>query len=68
MFDTLIEEIFRVACFPIGWPLVRLVTLGKYPSKGSWLACTSEAEWTAAVGLAILVVAMMAVMKQFVFS
>ena len=46
MFDTLIEEIFRVACFPISWPLVRLVTLGKYP-------CTPEADWTAAVGLAI---------------
>lgn len=34
MFDTPIEEIFRVACFPIGWPLVRLFTLGKYPPKG----------------------------------
>lgn len=68
MFDTLIEEIFRVACFPIGWPLVRMVTLGKYPSKGSWLACTPEADWTAAVGLAILVVAMMVATKQFVLS
>lgn len=68
MFDTLIEEMFRVACFPIGWPFMRLVTLGKYPSKGSWLACTSEAELTAAIGLAILVVGLMAAMKQFVLS
>jgi hypothetical protein len=68
VFDTLIEEIFRVACFPIGWPLVRLVTLGKYPSKGSWLACTPEAEWTAAVGLAVLVVAGMVATNQFVLS
>lgn len=68
MFDTLIEEIFRVACFPIGWPLVRLLTLGKYPSKGSWLACSPEADWTAAVGFAILVVAMMVATKQFVIS
>jgi hypothetical protein len=30
--------------------------------------CTPEAEWTAAVGLAILVVALMAAMKQFVLS
>ena len=68
MFDTLIEEIFRVACFPIGWPLVRLVTLGKYPSMDSWLACTPEADWTAAVGLAILVVAMMVATTQFVLA
>ncbi|RSC25211.1 hypothetical protein EGT09_01825 [Pseudomonas putida] len=54
--DTLTEVIFRAICFPIGWPIVRLITLGRYPSRGSWFACTRESEWTSAVGLAVLVI------------
>lgn len=67
MLDILIEVIFRAICFPIGWPIVRLITLGKHPSKGSWFAYTPESEWTSAVGLAVLVIAIMAAMKQFIF-
>lgn len=36
--DILVEVIFRAIYFPIGWPIVRLITLGKHPSKGSWFA------------------------------
>ncbi len=68
MIDILVEVIFRAVCFPIGWPLMRLVTLGRYPSKGSWFSYTPESEWTSALGLAVLVVAMMAMLRQFVLA
>ncbi|NWB98978.1 hypothetical protein HX882_24090 [Pseudomonas gingeri] len=68
MFDELITKvIFHAICFPVGWPIVKLLTRGKYPTKGSWFAETPEAQWTAGVGLAVLVIAMMAVLKQFAF-
>ena len=64
----LIELIFRVVCFPVGWPIVRLATLGKYPSNGSWLSQTPESEWTSGVGLSVLLIGMMATLKQFAFQ
>ncbi|WP_455808888.1 hypothetical protein [Pseudomonas koreensis] len=67
MLDVLIEAIFRAICFPVGWPIVKLLTRGKYPSKGSWFAYTPESEWISAVGFAVLMIAMMAAMKQFIF-
>jgi hypothetical protein len=65
--DPLIEVIFRAIFFPVGWPIMRLITLGKYPSKGAWFASTPESDWTCGVGLAVLLIAGMAAMKQFVF-
>lgn len=47
--------------------LVRLITLGKHPSKGSWFAYTPKSEWTSAVGLAVLVIAIMAAMNSSFF-
>ncbi|MEG5262747.1 hypothetical protein TRP66_00415 [Pseudomonas sp. JDS28PS106] len=64
--DVLIEIICRAICFPVGWPLVKLITLGKYPSRGSWFASTPKAQWTTGSGLAVLTIVMMAVLKQFV--
>lgn len=66
MLDVLAEVIFHAICFPVGWPIVKLITRGKYPAKGSWFAETPEAQWTSAVGLAALTIAMMAALKQFV--
>lgn len=66
--EILFELIARAVCFPVGWPVVKLITLGKYPSKGAWFAETPEAEWTMGIGLAVLVITMMAVLKQFVFT
>ncbi|MGA8138796.1 MULTISPECIES: hypothetical protein [Pseudomonas] len=65
--DMLTEVIVRAICFPVGWPVVKLLTRGKYPAKGSWFADTPQAQWTTAVGLAALVIAMMAALKQFAF-
>jgi hypothetical protein len=47
---------------------MRVVTLGKYPAKGSWFSQTPESEWTSAVGLAVLVITMMAILGQFVLT
>jgi hypothetical protein len=64
--DLFSDIIFRAIFFPIGWPIVKLLTLGRYPSKGSWFAETPDAEWTAGLGLAVAVIVGMAAMRQFV--
>lgn len=66
LFGVLAGFIFQAICFPVGWPLMKALTLGKYPSKGSWLSESPPAQWTSAIGLAVLVIAMMAALKQFV--
>jgi len=67
LLDILLGLILRAICFPLGWPIVKLLTRGKYPTKGSWFADTPQAQWTTGVGLAVLVIAMMAALKQFAF-
>ncbi|MCD5994738.1 hypothetical protein KDX38_13755 [Pseudomonas sp. CDFA 602] len=64
-FHGALEPIFRAICYPIGWPIVRLLTLGKYPVKGSWFSTAPAAQWTSGIGLAVLLVVMMALLKQF---
>ncbi|MCU1758374.1 hypothetical protein NTD84_01380 [Pseudomonas sp. 14P_8.1_Bac3] len=68
MLDIFIEVAFRGVCFPFGWPVVKLATLGRYPSSGAWLAHTPEAEWTCAAGLVVLAVAGMFLMGQFMID
>ncbi|MBX8488503.1 hypothetical protein K5D33_06425 [Pseudomonas cichorii] len=64
--EILLEYVFRAIFFPVGWPVVKILTLGKYPVKGSWLAHTPQSEWTSGIGIAVLLIAMMAALKQFV--
>lgn len=63
--DLALEIIFRGACFPVGWPVVKLATAGRYPSKGAWFAQRVESDWTSAVGLVVLLVVMMLLARQF---
>ena len=67
LIDTLLEPLFRAIFFPIGWPVVKLITWGKYPKKGVWFSDTPQSDWTAGIGLAVVLIVMMAVLKQFVF-
>ncbi|ARU88576.1 hypothetical protein B9K09_11645 [Pseudomonas sp. M30-35] len=60
------ELLLRCISFPIGWPLVKLFTLGRYPTKGSWFADRPETQWTAGIGLAVLVLVLMIMLKQLV--
>ncbi|MBX8513326.1 hypothetical protein [Pseudomonas cichorii] len=64
--EILLEYVLRAIFFPVGWPVVKILTLGKYPVKGSWFAETPQSNWTFGIGIAVSLIAMMAVLKQFV--
>ena len=51
--------------FPIGGPIVKLVTWGRCPRKGMWFKDTPESNWTIGAGVAVLVIAMMVALQQF---
>lgn len=68
LLHALTEFLLEFVLFPIGWPVMKLITLGKYPTKGSWFSDRVEAQFTIATGLAVIVIAGMAAMKQFVFN
>lgn len=61
----LIELFIRAVCFPVGWSIVKVLTGGKYPSKGSWFASTAESQWTTGAGFVVIVLAIMVALKQF---
>ncbi|MED5606221.1 hypothetical protein VV867_00770 [Pseudomonas sp. JH-2] len=63
--DLLLEVLFHSLCYPVGWPVVKLFTLGRYPRRHTYMSGEYDAEWTAAIGLAVLVIAMMAALRQF---
>ena len=65
MGEVLAGLIVTAICFPVGWPIVNLVTLGKYPSKGSWFAGTAQNQWTTMTGVSFLIIVMMVAFKQF---
>ncbi|WP_024647662.1 hypothetical protein [Pseudomonas syringae] len=63
----LFEVVGRAIFYPVGWPIIKLLTLGKYPLKGSWFAETPAASWTTGIGAATLCIIMMALFHQFDF-
>ena len=48
----------------LGWPWVKLFTLGRYPCHG-WRSGHPEERWVQCVGLAVLVLGLMATLGQF---
>lgn len=65
MSELLFEVLSRFVCYPVGWLVVKCVTLGRYPSRGGWAGYTPASEWTCAVGLAVLVVGALAAIGLF---
>ena len=69
MLDALVEFVLepvgRAIFFPIGWPIVKLISLGRYPRKGMWFKDTPESNWTMGLGIAAVMIAMMVVLHQF---
>ncbi|SHN13696.1 hypothetical protein SAMN05216593_10946 [Pseudomonas asturiensis] len=63
--EGLLELALQAICYPIGWPIVKLLTWGKYPLPGSWFSETAPAQWTVGAGLAVLVILMMVLFGQF---
>ncbi|KGS12246.1 MULTISPECIES: hypothetical protein [Pseudomonas syringae group] len=61
----LFDVVGRAIFYPVGWPIVKLLTLGKYPAKGSWFTETPAANWATGVGMAILAFIIMALFHQF---
>lgn len=65
LLDAILDFIADLILYPIGWPVLKLFTLGKYPVKGSWFAESAQANWTRAIGLAVVGVVIMVVAHQF---
>ena len=61
----LITEILLGTFFyAIGWPFVKVATLGKYP-KSEWLSGPTKEAYVCCVGIVIFAIALMAVLGQF---
>lgn len=58
------ELFLATLCYWAGWPWVKLFTLGRYPRHG-WRSGQREEIYVQCVGLAVLVLAMMAAFGQF---
>lgn len=58
------ELFFGTLCYWLGWPWVKLITLGKYPRHG-WLSGRREETYVQCVGVAVLALGLMAVLGQF---
>ena len=58
------ELIFGAVFYFIGWPSVKLATLGRYPVKG-WLSGSREETYVCCVGVVVFVIVLMAVLGQF---
>ncbi len=61
---VLVELFFGTLCYWLGWPWVKLFTLGKYPRHG-WLSGRREEIYVECVGLAVLALGLMAALGQF---
>lgn len=58
------ELILGTLCYWLGWPWVKLFSLGKYPRHG-WRSGHREEIYVQCVGGAVSVLALMAVLGQF---
>ncbi|CAN7260274.1 hypothetical protein LOY47_20240 [Pseudomonas brassicacearum] len=63
--DFVLEPVARAIFYPIGWPIVKLISWGRYPSKGMWFKDTPESNWTMGLGIAAVVIAIMVALHQF---
>ncbi|GFM76906.1 MULTISPECIES: hypothetical protein [Pseudomonas] len=62
MIDILVEVVFRAVCYFVGWPVMKALTLGKYPVKGSLFAETAQATLTSLIGIAVLAITVLAIL------
>ncbi|MCQ4346783.1 hypothetical protein NGA35_04920 [Pseudomonas stutzeri] len=62
--DLLGNLIFGTLCYWLGWPWVKLFTLGRYPRHGR-LSGRREDIYVQCVGLAVLALGLMAALGQF---
>jgi hypothetical protein len=58
------ELLLSTFFYAIGWPLVKAVTLGKYP-KREWLTGSKNEAYVCCIGICIFAILLMAVLGQF---
>ncbi len=62
--DIVGDFLLGTLCYWLGWPWVKLLTLGRYPRHG-WRSGHREEIWVQCVGLLVAVLGMMAAFGQF---
>lgn len=62
--DIVGDFLLGTLCYWLGWPWVKLLTLGRYPRHG-WRSGHREEIWVQCVGLLVVVLGMMAAFGQF---
>lgn len=72
MMDFLLYEllapVLQAVCYPIGWPLMKLLTLGRYPRRGSWFSDSTASTMTTMLGVVVVLVTVLALTGQFAVS
>ncbi|CAN7163335.1 hypothetical protein LJR071_000206 [Pseudomonas sp. LjRoot71] len=64
-FGYLVTEIILGTFFyAIGWPFVKVATLGKYP-KNEWLSGSRNEAYVCCVGILVFALLLMALLGQF---
>lgn len=59
-----LEVVLGTFFYFIGWPFVKLVTLGRYPDRG-WLSGPHRESYVCCVGIVVFAVLLVAVLGQF---
>lgn len=53
--DALLEPFYGPALYAVGWPIMKVLTLGRYPRPGLSRSYCMEAQWVRGAGVALLV-------------
>lgn len=55
--DELLRPLINPVLYAVGWPVVKLLTLGRYPRPGLCRSECMEAQWVRGAGVTVLVLA-----------
>lgn len=61
---VIMELVLRTFLYAVGWPFVKVATLGKYP-KREWLSGSRSESYVCCVGLFVFAISLMAALGQF---
>lgn len=67
LLEIIAEFVLRCLFYPAGWLFLKLVTLGQWTPRESWLSGKPRAEWVTALGAAVWVAGGLVALNQFVF-
>lgn len=58
------EILLSTFFYAIGWPFVKIATLGKYP-KNKWLSGSRNETYVCCIGIIVFAFSLMAILGQF---